>query len=104
MEDELLSSVGAQDLDTSSYQLSNLEEIEFNWEDPAVDMVSVHQLGIDTPISTSTFDDFQMGSTTANPIIKMMMRKTMRIQFQKKQQQQQRQQQSLSVQPDLPDY
>ena len=31
MRDEVLSSVGAQDLDTSSYQVSDLEDIEFNW-------------------------------------------------------------------------
>ena len=30
MRDEVLSSVGAEDLDTSSYQLSDLEDIEFN--------------------------------------------------------------------------
>ena len=34
MRDEVLSSVGAQDLDTSSYQVSDLEDIEFNWENP----------------------------------------------------------------------
>ena len=32
MKDEVLSSVEAQDLDTSSYQVSNLEDLEFNWE------------------------------------------------------------------------
>ena len=32
MREEVLSSVGAQDLDTSSYQVSDLEDIEFNWE------------------------------------------------------------------------
>ena len=32
MRDEVLSSVGAQDLDTSSYQVSDLEDIEFNSE------------------------------------------------------------------------
>ena len=32
MRDEVLSSVGAQDLDTNSYQVSDLEDIEFNWE------------------------------------------------------------------------
>ena len=32
MRDEVLSSVAAQDLDTSSYQVSDLEDIEFNWE------------------------------------------------------------------------
>ena len=30
MRDEVLSSVGARDLDTSSYQVSDLEDIEFN--------------------------------------------------------------------------
>ena len=30
MSDEVLSSVGAQDLDTSSYQVSDVEDIEFN--------------------------------------------------------------------------
>ena len=33
MRDEVLSSVGAQDVDISSYQFSDLEDIEFNWED-----------------------------------------------------------------------
>ena len=33
MREEVFSSVGAQDLDTSSYQVSDLEDIEFNWED-----------------------------------------------------------------------
>ena len=32
MRDEVLSSVGAQDLDTSSYQVSDPEDIEFNLE------------------------------------------------------------------------
>ena len=32
MRDEVLSSVGAQDLDTSSYQVSDLEDIDINWE------------------------------------------------------------------------
>ena len=33
LRDEVFSSVGAEDLDTSSYQVSkNLEDIEFNWE------------------------------------------------------------------------
>ena len=32
MREELLSSVGAQGLDTSSYQVSDLEDIYFNWK------------------------------------------------------------------------
>ena len=31
--EDVLSSVGVQDLDTSSYQVSDLEYIEFNWEE-----------------------------------------------------------------------
>ena len=70
MREEVLSSVGTQDTDTSGYELSDLEDIEFSWEDPAVDMDSVYRPGIDTPFSPSIFDDFQMeGSTAANPIL-----------------------------------
>ena len=41
MREEVLSSVGAQDTDTSGYELSDLEDIEFSWEDPAVDVDKV---------------------------------------------------------------
>ena len=69
MREEVLSSVGAQDTDTSGYELSDLEDIEFSWEDPAVDMDSVYRPGIYTPFSPSIFDDFQMqGSTATDPI------------------------------------
>ena len=70
MREEVLSSVGAQDTDTSGYELSDLEDIEFSWEDPAVDVDSVYRPGIDTPFSPSIFVDYHMeGSTSANPII-----------------------------------
>ena len=42
MREEVLSSVGAQDTDTRGYDLSALEDIEFNWEYPAVDVDSVY--------------------------------------------------------------
>ena len=61
MRDEVLSSLGAQDLDTSSYQVSDLEDIEFNWEDSQLDMDAVLSSGIDTPFSPTTFDDVFMG-------------------------------------------
>ena len=38
MRDEVLSSVGAQDLDTSSYQVSDLEDIEFKCENSQLDL------------------------------------------------------------------
>ena len=70
MREEVLSSAGAQDTDTRGYELSDLEDIEFSWEDPAVDMDSAYRLGIDTPFPSSIFDVFQMeGSTAANPIL-----------------------------------
>ena len=68
MREEILSSVGAQDNDTSGYELSDLIDIDYSWEDPAVDMDSVYRSGIDTPFSPTIFDDFQMGST-ANLLI-----------------------------------
>ena len=70
MREEVLSSVGAQDTDTSGYELSDSEDNEFRLEDPAVDVDSFYRPGIDPRFSPSTFDDFQMeGSTAANPII-----------------------------------
>ena len=38
MREEVLSSVGAQDTDTRGYELSDLNDIEFSWEYPAVDI------------------------------------------------------------------
>ena len=70
MRDEVLSSVGAQDLDTSSYQVSDLEDIEFNWENSQLDMDSVFRAGIDTPFSPTVFDDLLMGDgSVENPIL-----------------------------------
>ena len=70
MREEVLSSVGAQDTDTRGYELSDIEGIEFSWEDSAGDMDSVYRTGTDTPFYPSIFDDFQMeGSTAANPVL-----------------------------------
>ena len=67
--EEVLPSVGAQEANTTGYEVSDLEHTEFSWEDPAVNMVSVNRPRIDAPFSPSMFDDFQMGSTAANPIL-----------------------------------
>ena len=70
MRDEVLSSVGAQDMDTSSYQVSDLEDIEFNWENPQLDMDAVFRPGIDAPFSPTTFDDLLMvDGSVENPIL-----------------------------------
>ena len=67
MRDEILSSVGAPDLDTSSYQVSDRKDIEFNWEDSQLDSVFIP--GIDTPFSPTTFDDLSTAGSVANPIV-----------------------------------
>ena len=69
MSDEVLSSVGAQDLDTTSYQVSDLETIEFNWEDSQFDMDAVFRPGINTPFSPTTFDDLSMGGSVENTFV-----------------------------------
>ena len=70
MRDEVLSSVGAQDMDTSSYQVSDLEDIEFNWENSELDMDSVFRPGIHTPFFPTVFDDLLMGDgSVENPIV-----------------------------------
>ena len=56
---ELLSSVGPQDTDTKGYELSDLEDVEFTWEDPAVDLDSVLRPGIDTPFSHPSLTIFR---------------------------------------------
>ena len=69
MREEVLSSVGAQDLDTSSYQVSDLEDIEFNWENDQLDLDAVFRQGMDTPFSPTTFDDFSMEGSVEKPIV-----------------------------------
>ena len=70
MREEILSSVGAQNLDTSSYQVSDLEDVQFNWEYSQLDMDAVFRPGIDTPFPLTTFDDLMMADgSVENPIV-----------------------------------
>ena len=69
MRDEVLASVGAQDLDTSSCQVSDLEDTEFNWENSQLDMDAVFRPGIDTPFSPTTFDDLLTEGSVENPSV-----------------------------------
>ena len=48
MRHEVLSTVGAQNMDTSGYQVSNLEDIEFQFQDPDLNLDTVFPPGIDT--------------------------------------------------------
>ena len=69
MRDEVLSSVRAQDLDTSSNQVFDLKDVEFNWENSQMDMDAVFRPGIDTPSSPTIFDDLSMEASVENPIV-----------------------------------
>ena len=69
MREKVLYSVGAQDLDTSRYQVSDLGDIEFNWENSLLDLDAVFRPGIDTLFSPTTFDDLSMEWSVENPIV-----------------------------------
>ena len=69
MRDELLLSVGSQNMDTSGYQVSEQENIEFHWEVPDLNMNAAFRAGIDTPLYSSTFDNFELGSMIENRIL-----------------------------------
>ena len=69
MRDEVLSSLGAQDLDTSNYQVSDLEDIDFNSENSQLEMDAVFRPGIDTPFPPTTFDDLSMEGSVENPMV-----------------------------------
>ena len=66
--DEVLSSMGAQDLDTSSYEVSDLADLEFNWENSQLDMDALFRPGIGTPFSPTTFDELLMEGSIENPL------------------------------------
>ena len=70
MRDELLSSVGAQDIDTSGYQVSaDLDDVELYWEYSQLDVDAVFRPGIGTTFSPTAFDDLEMGGSAENPIL-----------------------------------
>ena len=70
MRDEVLSSVGAEYLDTSSYQVCDLEDLEFNREHSQLDMDAVFRPAIGTHFSPTTFDDLLMDDgSVEKPIV-----------------------------------
>ena len=60
---EVLSCVVAQDMNTSGFQVSDLVDTEFDWEDPNLK----HSRDVRTRYSYS-LNDFEMGSLCENPI------------------------------------
>ena len=69
MREEVLSNVGAQDLDTSSYQVSYLQIIDLNWETSQWDMDAAFRPGINFDQASKCIQiplpkpKFEIGST-----------------------------------------
>ena len=59
----------AQDTDTSGYQLSDLQDIEFQWENPDLKMDAVFRPNVKTLFSSPKFNDFEKGSLSENPLL-----------------------------------
>ena len=60
MRDEVLSSVIAQDMDTTVYQLSDMDDAETYWGNDQLYVDAVFRPGVDTPFAPTAFDDLEM--------------------------------------------
>ena len=69
MREEIFSSVGTQELDTRGYHVSDLEDIEFHWEDLDFKIDAFFRPCLGTRFSLSTFNTFEMGSVSENPVL-----------------------------------
>ena len=69
MRDEVLSTVGAQYMDTSWFQVSDLEDVEFYWESDRLDVGAVFRPDGDEAFSPWNLNDFEMGLTAKTPIL-----------------------------------
>ena len=71
MKDEVLSSLSAQGMDTSGYQVSaaDLDDVDFCWEKYQLDVDAVSGPGIDTPFSPTAFVDLEKGGSADNAIL-----------------------------------
>ena len=56
-------------MDTSGYQVSDLDDFEFYWENDQLHVYAVPQPGIDTPFSPTALDDLEMGGSGENHIL-----------------------------------
>ena len=69
MRNDVLLSVGAQDMGTNEYQVSDLDGIKFHWEECDLNVDASVQLVIDTQFPPSTFNVFELDSMAENPIL-----------------------------------
>ena len=69
MREEMLSSVGAQDMGTSRLQVSDLDDNEFYWANDQLDVDAVFRPGIDTSFSPTVSEDLEMRRSAENHIL-----------------------------------
>ena len=69
MRNEVPLNVGAQHMDASGYQVSDLEDIKFHWKNPDLNMDAVFRPGTDTPFSLQLFFFSELGSMADNTIL-----------------------------------
>ena len=69
MPDDVLSSVGVQNMHTSGYQVSDLEDNEANWEDVDLNMDAKFRTSLGTPFGCSVYNAFEIGSMAENAIL-----------------------------------
>ena len=61
MRDEVVSSSGAQNMDTSGYELSDGDDIEFFWQNRQLVVIAVSTPAIEIHFLPSAFDSFEKG-------------------------------------------
>ena len=67
MSDEVLSSVGAEDIDTRRYHVSKLDDADFYREKGPLDVDAVFRPEIGTHFSPTAVEDLERGGSAENP-------------------------------------
>ena len=67
--DKVLSTLGEQDTDTSCCQVSDLDDVEFYWENAQLYEDAVSRQGIYTTFSPTALEHLEMGGSAENPIL-----------------------------------
>ena len=66
MREEVIASARAQLVDTSGYEITDLEDIELFWENPLVESDAVFGPRIDSPFWPTAFKDLEIGASSEN--------------------------------------
>ena len=67
MRDEVIPSLGAQEMDTSGCQVSAPDDVEFYWEKDRLNVDAVFRPGIRIPFSPTAYDGLEMRISAENP-------------------------------------